>query len=86
MRGSYYSMMRSAEYWSGADRSTQQRITSNQIADYVRLLGKDGGVTMEAIRNRFSAEDIQRAIELHRTIHPVSRETRQGTATFYEAN
>ena len=49
-------------------------------------LGRGGRVSMESIRARFSAEEIQRAIELHRTIHPVSIETRQGTATFYEAN
>jgi hypothetical protein len=61
-----------------------QKIRSAFIAETVRKNG--GRLTMEQLRKHFTVLEVEAAIELFRTIHPVTVETRQGNATFYEAN
>lgn len=69
------------------DNDNEQRARTQVSADIAMSCRMNGGrLTMEQLRGNWSAEQIERAIERDRTIHPVSVETRQGVATFYEAN
>jgi hypothetical protein len=80
MRCNYAAIQR----WIDHDNRMKARAAAEKIAQAVKANG--GRLAMEQLRANFGAYEIERAIEEFRTIHPVSVETRQGVATFYEAN
>ena len=58
--------------------------TSRAIATLIRQNG--GRVTTQQLGQLYAASEIERAVELDRTIHPVTFDTIVGLVTYYEAN
>ncbi|TXH48009.1 MAG: hypothetical protein E6Q97_26070 [Desulfurellales bacterium] len=79
MYGSYSRAIR-----RNAEVERDRSRVSQLIADTVRKNG--GRVTFRGVAEKFGAEAVERAIELDRTIHPVSIDTPDGVVTYYEAN
>lgn len=62
----------------------ERSATSRAIATLIRQNG--GRVTTRQLGELYAASEIERAVELDRTIHPVTLDTITGLVTYYEAN
>lgn len=85
MYGSYsrFATQQSAE----STRKVIESVLAARAAEIVNAIRRNGGrLTQAQIEGQFGADALAFAVEHARTIYPVSVDTRQGLATFYEAN